>query len=409
MSPCSQRLDRVLTAAALGLIIAIGISLATEQSSSAAINRGDFPAFYTLAYLVANGDGHRLYDLDLQQQVQNAVWPSLSGSVLPAAYPAYLGFLVQPLALLDVTTSRMVWVSFMIACVVVAAAVLARSVPTLTGMGWRLVISLFLFCPLFMGVIGGQVVGWSLLCYSLLFALNRRRSVGTEVLFGAVVGMWMVKPHYALAAVAMILFERRWVALGSWFGVSVILWSLGALVAGPDWVHEWVAFARHFAVIDLATNAYQMTGVIPVGYSLVRGVGFGSQLSPQVWDILSLLVAFVVPIGLAVGSRIERSYPARSGSVPLLALGPLLVLFAPAVNFYDLALALLPLVVLFRPTCRRDLVLAGCGLVASQFVGLGREWAVPGISFTLALGMILVWREAIARELSRNSQSEMSE
>jgi hypothetical protein len=402
MSPCSPRLDRALIAAALGLIIAIGISLVTEQSSSAAINRGDFPAFYTMGHLVANGDGHRLYDLDLQRQVQNAVWPSMSGSVLPAAYPAYLGFLVQPLALLDVTTSRMVWVIFMIACVIVAAVVLARSIPTLTGMGWRLVISLFLFCPLFMGVIGGQIVGWSLLCYSLLFALNRRRSVGTEVLFGAVVGMWMVKPHYALAAVAMILFERRWVALGSWFGVSFIFWSLGTLVAGPDWVHEWVAFARHFSEIDLATNAYQMTGVIPLGYSLARGLGFGSMLSAQVWDLLSLLAALVVPVGLLIARRIDQWYPTQSVPLPLLSLGPLLVLFAPVVNFYDLGLALLPLVVLFRPTSPRDRALAGFVLIISQAVGLGRDGALSGIPFIIALGVIALWVRATARELSQS-------
>lgn len=82
-----------------------------------------------------------------EQQVHNAVWLSLSGRVLPAVYPTYLGFLVQPLALLDVTTLRVVRVSFMTADVIVAAGVLARRVPNLTGLRGRMGLSLFVTLP----------------------------------------------------------------------------------------------------------------------------------------------------------------------------------------------------------------------------------------------------------------------
>lgn len=409
MPVCSPRVTRALIAAAVGLVVALGISIFSEKSPSAAVNRGDFPAFYTLAYLVANGEGQRLYDLELQRQVQNAVWPSLSGSVLPAAYPAYLGFFAQPLALLDVTTSRIVWVSFMLACVAGSAVVLARSVSSLRGLGWQLGISLFLFCPLLLGVIGAQVVGWSMLCYALLVALNPHRRVVTEALFGVVAAMLMVKPHYALGVVAIVLLDRRWIALGAWLTVSAALWGLGALVAGGDWLSAWLGFARQFSEIDLVTNAHQMTGIVPAGYSLARALGFGSSFSPLVWDLFTLLAACLVPIGLAIGCWIDRSHPARLISVPLLSLGPLLILCAPAVNFYDLSLVLIPLIVLFRPHDRRDLALAGCVLVASQLVGLGRGGSLPGVPFLLALAMALLWAVALARELSRNATSSVTE
>jgi len=95
MSPQSARLDRALIAASVGLVIALVVALFAEKSPSAAINRGDFPAFYTLARIASSSEPHRLYDLKLQTDVQNEVWPTFEGGVLPAAYPAYVAFFCE--------------------------------------------------------------------------------------------------------------------------------------------------------------------------------------------------------------------------------------------------------------------------------------------------------------------------
>ena len=397
MSALSPRLERALLAAGLGLVLSIALSVGLEQRSFAAINRGDFPAFYTLALLAGGNEGQRLYDLELQRQVQNAVWPSLSGTVLPAAYPAYLAFLLQPLAHLGADASRVVWVCLMVLCVVGAIASLVRSVPTLNGLGWQLGVGVFLFAPLFIGVVGGQLVGLSFLCYAVLFALSKRRTFVTEIVGGIVAGLWMVKPHFALAVAAIFLFERRWVALSAWFGMSLVFWMLGARVAGPQWVSEWMSFARQFSEIDLATNAHQMTGVVGALYSFVSALGGGALVSTRFWDVLSIALSLLVPLGLVLASRVAKR-SSQLASAPLLCLGPLLVLFAPVVNFYDLSLALIPLIVLMRPSKLRDVTIAACVLIASQFVALGKGFACPGITFMVALGMaILCWR-ALARE-----------
>lgn len=378
-------------------MIALVVAILTEESPSAAVTRGDFPAFYTLAYLAEQGEGVRLYDLEAQRRFQNSVWPSLSGSVLPAAYPAYLAFFLQPLALLDATTARAVWALLMAACVVGAVMALARHVPTLKGLGWRLGVVGFLFGPLFVGVVGGQIVGLSLLCYALLLALSQRRDHRNEILAGIVAGVWMVKPHFGLGAAAIFLCERRWLALGVWCGVSLVLWVLGVSVVDVGWVGQWIHFARQFSEIDLATNAYQMTGVVGFLYSISRSCGVVPANPSTVWDTLSITAACFVPVCLFLSARCRRCRE-FSVSLPWLVLGPLLVLFAPVVNFYDLSLALVPLLVLFRSDERRDFVWAAGVLIASQIVVVAKESALPGVSFTLALGMALLCLGAVRRE-----------
>ena len=397
MSALTPRQERILLAAGLALILAVVFSLVFERRSFAAINRGDFPAFYTLALLASEDNAYRFYDLERQREIQNSVWPSLSGTVLPAAYPAYLAFLIRPLALLDADTARVVWVGLMLGCVVAAARVLSRSVPSLRGLGWQIGIAIFLFWPLFVGVVGGQMVGLSFLCYAVLFALDKRRSRAAEMAAGVVAGIWMVKPHFGLGVAALFLVERRWVALSTWFVMSLLLWLLGAAVAGPDWVGAWVVFARHFSEIDLATNAYQMTGVIGALYSLVASLGLGGKVSAEQWDKFSLSLALLVPVGLLLASRASKR-DSRFVNAPLLSLGPLLVLFAPVVNFYDLSIALVPLIVLMKPSVQRDVLIAASVLCASQLVGLGKSLSVPGLAFVVALGMSILCWKAVVRE-----------
>jgi len=399
MSVVSPRLNRVLVAAALGLIIAVCASLMTEENPSAAITRGDFPAFYTLAVLAHSAEGHRLYDLELQQQIQNTAWPTLSGTALPAAYPAFLAALLEPLAMLSPSTARMVWVCCMVVCAVLGVGILARSVPSLRGSWWQLVVGAFLFGPLFLGVLGGQVVGLSVLLYAALIALNVRVGRGKELLFGVVTGVWMFKPHYALAVVAMMVFQRRWIALGGWAFVSALYWILGAQLAGVHWVSDWLSFAQQFSQIDMVTNSYQMTGLVPALHSMLAVGGASSLISPHGFELLNVVCALLVPLALFVVVRRARG-TGGEWMVPLLAVGPLLLLCAPAVNFYDLSLGLVSLLAIFHPRERKDMGLATSLLVASQFLVLCKGEGIPGGAFLFALVFVGIAGRVLSRRVS---------
>lgn len=399
MSAVSSRLNRILIAAGVGLIVAVCASLMIEEGPSAAISRGDFPAFYTLAVLAHSGEGHRLYDLELQRQIQNVAWPTLSGTMLPAAYPAFLAKILEPFAMLSPSVARIVWVCSMVVSTVVGVLLLARTVPALGQLSWQLVVGAFLFGPLFLGVLGGQIVGVSFLLYAALIALNRRGGGKCEILFGAITGMWMFKPHYALAVVAMMVFQRRWTACAAWLFVSALLWLVGVQVAGMQWFGDWLSFAQQFSQIDLATNSHQMTGIVPCLYSILVNGGWSRTVSAQGWESLVGISALLVPATLfVVVQRARGTHGERMK--PLLMVGPLLLLFAPAVNFYDLSLGLVPLLVIFHPRERRDLVLAASLVVASQLFVLYKDLGFAGGAFFFTLVITGMVSQGLSRSQS---------
>lgn len=399
MNVLSARIDRFLIAAALGLAVAIIGALSIEQAPSAAIVRGDFPAFYAMATLADRRDGARLYDLETQRQVQNELWPSLEGSVLPMAYPAFLAFCLEPLAELSPSNARLAWILAMTLCVALAGALIARTSPFLRGLTWQVIVTSLLFAPLFLGVIGGQIVGLSVLLYAALLFLDRRQKKEMEIPIGILAGLWMYKPHFALAIVFVFLVQSRWRAIGACFTTCAVLWSLGALVAGVDWLSRWYAFARGFSHIDLVSNAPQMTGIVPFLYVVNDWMSGQEHVGAETWGALTLFFALVVPSVLAFVSRRGGSSGPNLG---LLAVGPLIVLFAPAVNFYDLALAALPLMILFQPNQRADRLLAGALLAFSQIVILLKDSGVAGSCFVLALCLSYILIKAAAREVPAN-------
>ncbi|MEY4669957.1 MAG: hypothetical protein RL518_2656 [Pseudomonadota bacterium] len=395
MNVLPARANRVLLAAALGLAVAIIGALSIEQAPSAAIVRGDFPAFYTMAIVASRGEGARLYDLETQRLIQNEFWPSLNGSVLPVAYPAFLAFCLEPLAALPPNPARLLWTVCMVLCVVMTGALAARTSASLRGLTWQVVVSLLLFAPLFLGVLGGQIVGLSVLLYAALFFLDRKPSKEMDLPIGVIAGLWMYKPHFALSVVVVFLAQRRWRVVGAWLVTCVALWSLGASVAGVDWLSRWYSFADGFAHIDLVTNAPHMTGVVPFLYVISGWFQEAWSGRAEMWNALTLLVALIVPTYLF---RISRRGELNTVNPGLIAVGPLLVLFAPAVNFYDLALGMLPLVLMFRSNQSMDHMIGGALLALSYVVMFLKDGGVAGGSFVFAILSTYLVIKATGRE-----------
>jgi hypothetical protein len=276
-----------------------------------------------------------------------------------------------------------------------AGALIARSSSSLRGLTWQVIVTSLLFAPLFLGVIGGQIVGVSVLLYAAILFLDRQQKKEMEIPLGVITGLWMYKPHFALAVVVVFVVQRRWCAVGAWLVTCGALWSLGASVAGVGWLSEWSAFATGFAHIDLVSNAPRMTGVVPFLYVVSGWVSEGWRARVEVWGALTLISALVVPSVLAF---VSRRGDTAIGNLGLLAVGPLLVLFAPAVNFYDLALGALPVLLMFRPTRRGDLVLAGGVLVLSQVVIVLKDAGVAGVCLVYGVFLAYLLGKAFARE-----------
>lgn len=118
--------------------------------------------------------------------------------------------------------------------------------------------------------------------------------------------------------------------------------------------------------------------------------------------MVTILSSLVVPCALALAVW-RPILPQDRGLIVLV--GPLLVLFAPAVNFYDLALAALPLLTLLRPDRRSDLLLVGVVVVVSQVIMLVKDIGVGGLCFLLAMFFAALFVKAVARERAEISSS----
>jgi len=75
-----DRLRRCSWAVLIGLLLAILLSSTLPiHNASSSFVRGDFPAFYAAATIVASGQGRDLYDSDLQREIEHKSWPTMDG------------------------------------------------------------------------------------------------------------------------------------------------------------------------------------------------------------------------------------------------------------------------------------------------------------------------------------------
>jgi hypothetical protein len=384
MSDISARVNRFLIAIATSLLLATIVASLTETSPDSAILRGDFPAFYTMAVIAHEGTGERLYDLSFQQEIQARYWASLHESVLPVAYPAFMAIPLLPLSYLGPHVARLSWIMCMLVAALSAASIMSKSSPTLHAFRWQTAVLCLSFFPLFAGIIGGQAIGASLLLLAAITRLSICEFMGSQMILGLLTGLWMFKPHYALAVVWILLLQRRGWALVSCASTSILLWILSAHVAGTNWLQNWLTFAKHFSHIDLVTNSDQMTGVVPLLFSMAKRFAGSYFPTEPTWTSASLVSSALVPLILLAIHLVVSKRPASDPRVLYLLIAPTLLLFAPAANFYDLALLLIPLSTILSPRDLRDIRIMTAIIVLSACVLLSREIGFFGGAFLLS-------------------------
>jgi hypothetical protein len=367
----------------LGAIMSVWVAV-NDSRETTAVRQGDFPAFWSLAVIAAGPEPHRLYDVELQRAVQNAAWPALAGSALPAAYPPYVAYVLQPLAHLDHMVARQIWTGVSLVASFVAVLLLVRLNPSLPWAPWMVWTALFLFSPTLRGIAGGQLMSIIALLMALCFTFERRRSWMADVLLGAALGVLLCKPYYALCALAIPILQRRWLAILCFSAVALGWMQCAVAVLGDDWFIEWTTFARRFAQINLETNSHQMPNLWAQLYSIYGGtqnfglVGWG--LAVASYAALALGVFYV--IGPTAVRKLLKA-PRQYGDLLLCLVLSLVVILMPQVNFYDLGVVACAVISLFRPGSLFDRVTVIACIVISQFA-VSPPFGLP-VHFVLAL------------------------
>ncbi len=269
----------------------------------------DFGAWFFAGRIVADGEGDRLYDLSLQQELQHA-GSARDGSTpfRPFVNPPHAAAAMQPLAALDGNTAYVVWNVVNIA-LLLGLAWATASVLRNEPLAWRLVGAA--------ATAGGGAVTVALIEGSLGVICGVGLAavvVGTVEQRHGVVAAGVVaasvKPHFLLLVLLVLLVQRRWAPL--WraaVAVTAVAAATVPLVGLDAWLRYPAALLAYGGPTaeapELAGRWWNVAGAVVAGTG-----GAASDLAgPLGW---TTFVASVVVVAI-VAWRHRRADPARVG------------------------------------------------------------------------------------------------
>jgi hypothetical protein len=218
--------------------------------------QADFTMFYTGWTIVLDGQGHQLYDLDVQTAYQHALAPGRAGQggLLPFNYPPTVALLV-PLAFLPLDAAFYAWAAVQAGLVVV----LLRQLFDLLGEAHReqrlaVAAAVLGFPALFVTFQMGQL---SLLVTVCLLGLVREIERGRPLPAALWFVLGTVKPQLIVVPAVVLLAARRWRVLGVASALFAAWAGLAALVLGPAC---WPDFLR---LVALSSRQFGTYGIFP--------------------------------------------------------------------------------------------------------------------------------------------------
>ena len=295
---------------------------------------GDYLGVLTGARVLAEGNGPRLYDLDLQYRVHTRIVGTELAAWQFYVYPPLFAVLARPLAQLPFVTGFFLYGAAMFALGLVGALVLVRVVPRLARGrldAATLIVLALAFHPMVRTMFGGQttVLTWGLIT-SALWALQTRR----QILAGILIGVLSYKPQYVPLLFVALLLSRSWLASGVAVVVTVAHYLLGAAVIGADWPLRMLATMQRYRPMEAANDGTH--------FSLMPFFRFA------IGGRLATVVALACDAGVLFA--LARFAPrARPGDADFPLTWALLVvsatLVSPHMQYYDFGILVLPVVI----------------------------------------------------------------
>jgi hypothetical protein len=318
----------------------------------------DFADYYAAGKMVIAGDIAHVYNVPAHHAVLEQVLGKPTSLTLPWRYPPIFLLLIVPFALLPFQAALVAWLFTTLALALYCAY---RMIPKR-----KIIALLFLGFPgMYMNLLWGQNGFLS----AALLALGVGFIECNPVLSGAMFGLLLYKPQFAVFLLLLLLLTKRWKALVSAV-ISALLVSLVSLIVfGPD---TWLHFAQSFFGSTenlLATDRASIATIqlSPFNSMLILGTSvMGAILSQAIVSMLaSIAVVWVWK---------------HSKNTPLL--GAMLVLGIPlAIPYfmqYDLMILAVPLILLVYDFLER-------GSTKLERATLILLWLLPLINWPLAI------------------------
>jgi Glycosyltransferase family 87 len=200
------------------------------------VEKTDFSLTYVGGYIVHEGDGGRLYDLELQKQVRNSLFRN--PNPLFYEHPPFEALLLSPLAALPYRTAYMIW-GFFNAAVWLLLIFFLRPYLQWPREEFGHLALWLLFAPLGVALFQGQSSLWILAMFSL--ALIRLQD-DREFSAGLVLGFALVKLQFVLPFVLIMVFRRKWKFVGGFGSTSLFLGAVSLGVVGWKGAMNYIRF-----------------------------------------------------------------------------------------------------------------------------------------------------------------------
>jgi hypothetical protein len=318
----------------------------------AVAGHADFRHLYTAGYMLRTGDSHRLYDPELQRQIQNVIVSPMYE--LPFNHPAYESLFFVPLSLLPYKSAYFAFLLMNLAAFGAAFAFVLRRLLEDAAVAWKfLPIAICIsFIPVGAAFMEGQDSIFLLLFLCLSFAsLQRDR----EFAAGALSGLTVFKFQIALPIAVLFLCWRRWRFVSGFAASSAALAALSLAITGIDEAKIYVdlLLSHRFDAVIPPSKMMNLHGFV---YRLAA-----AHIKPESVALLTallsvILIAWVVRAGSTLEAETQF---------------PLAILVAAAVSYhmfvYDDAILLIPIALALSGAIQKAeeqaWILALCGLL----------------------------------------------
>lgn len=407
-----KRIDpiRLLSRAGLlALVLLYAILWARMFTDHEQRTGSDFISAYTAGIVAQRWGGEQVYDLALQQSVQEEVvgFELAPGQVLMFNHPPFLVPLLAALMDDDYPASLARYALFMMA-VYAGTLVLAGHLLRQDGLGRNetalALAGMATFFPLFVSLLNTQDTALVLLgaFLGLTGVLTQR-----PWLAGLGLALTSVRPHVTLVLALPFLFRQRRVFL--WFGFGMAILGLVSLLAvGKSGL---LSYPR----ILLSSAGGKFYGMQEA--AMVNLIGLLWRIAPGLGGSVIRWIGWGVYGATLVGLCLFWKRTAQIGERQM-ALATLLAVFTvPHLHYHDLTLLLLPLLVFMRAAAHTGKwpgrLVALIPLATSYFFLFGS--LVPGLKYQVpyvlmvGVGLFLAWPERFATFFSAYNQKPISE
>ena len=304
----------------------------------------DFIHFYSAGRIAQSQGATHVYDLSLQQKVQEEQvgFPLAPGQVLPYNHIPYLIPILKTIINPDYIVSFYRWDSIMI-LLYISGAIMLSWLSKQAGLDRGSVaisaIGSLLFLPVFVSLMNGQdtaflFLGAAIWMYGLVS--------GQEYLAGAGLSLTTVRPHIAVILALPMLFRHRKVFLA--FALSAGgLALLSVLILGMDGLREFIN-------VLLITAGGEWYGTKQ--YAMFNLIGLLTRTAPWLEADTVRTVGWVIYGLMTIVLCIlwARTKDLQTGKIGLTVI--LAVFSVPHLHFHDLTLLLIPIYDLIRSSNR---------------------------------------------------------